>query len=318
MFAPLLVASLILPLSGLLRASQAALRGLQRLLSGQVAEIVVQPGAMLLLVAGATLLAPAALDPAAAVGLHLASLGVALLAGAWLLRRHLPGGATKAASSWRHDEWIRGAVYLMLIGGLHILNSRIDIVMLGSLATAKETGVYTICARGADLAMFLALPVHTALMPLAAKLHAAARLAELQLVAARSARAIFVLSFPLVAVLATFGDRFLLLYGEDYAVGARALAILCLGKLALLAAGPAALLLTMTGFERSAALGVGASAALNIVLNSFTIPALGMEGAAVATAISAVTLAGFMTLLVRRNLAIRPDILGRRRSAPGD
>ena len=66
----------------------------------------------------------------------------------------------------------------------------------------------------------------------------------------------------------------------------------------------------MTGLQNKAALGVGLSAVLNIVLNAIMIPLWGLEGAAIATAISTVSLAIVMSVWVYKKLSIRTTILG--------
>lgn len=308
---PLLLAMLILPLTSLLRNSQAALRGLHHILPGQIAETLIQPLTFFLLICLFAFIIQGVFDSAVVIGLYIASISVALLSSILLLTRHLPDPAAKADSEWLHDEWLRNSMSMLLIGGLHIINSRTDIIMLGSLAGTADTGIYGICARGADLVMFLVIPVYAALMPMAAKLHTSKKLAELQDLVIRSSRIVFVISLPIFIALTVFGYWFLLLYGDEFTSGHQALAILCIGKIIMVGVGPAALLLTMTGFEKSAALGVGLSAVINIILNSFMIPLWGMEGAAVATTISAVLMTSLMWLWVRKKLSIRPDILGK-------
>lgn len=307
----LLVAMLILPLNSLLRNSQAALRGFNQILQGQVAEALVQPLTFFLFVCIFALFIPENLNSTAAIGLYIVSISIALIASIILLGRHMPDTAVRTDSEWLHNEWFRSSLSMMLIGGLNIINSRTDIIMLGILADTSETGIYGICARGADLVMFLVIPVHIALMPVVAKLHASGKLKELQDIVVRTARIVFVISLPIFIVLTVFGNWFLLIYGDEFLSGHLSLAILCIGKIITIGFGPAALVLTMTGFEKSAALGVGLSAIINIILNSIMIPIWGMEGAATATAFSAVFTIGLMSLWVWNKLSIRTSILGK-------
>lgn len=311
MLIPLLIAMLALPLMSLLRNSQAALRGFHKILHGQVAEILVQPLTFFILICIFGLFLPDKLDSTTAIWLYIVSISIALILSIFLLARYLPGTAANTDSEWLHKEWLHSSLSMLLIGGLHIINSRTDIIMLGILSDTAETGIYGICVRGADLVMFLVIPVYTALMPMVAKLHTSEMLAELQDIVIRSARIVFVISLPIFIILTVFGNWFLLIYGTEFTSGHLALAILCFGKIIIIGIGPAALLLTMTGFEKSAALGVGLSAIINIVLNSLMIPIWGMEGAAVATSISTVLLAGLMSLWVVNKLSIRPDIFGK-------
>ena len=75
-------------------------------------------------------------------------------------------------------------------------------------------------------------------------------------------------------------------FGEEYADGRIALAILCVGQLTNALVGSVGFLLNMTGNERDVAKGFAIAAIINIALNLVLIPLFGIEGAAFATAVS--------------------------------
>jgi len=87
--------------------------------------------------------------------------------------------------------------------------------------------------------------------------------------------------------------------------------ILIVGKLIGIAMGPVVLLLTMTGNERYAAIGVGIGAALNVILNAFFIPMWGIEGAAIATTCSIILWNSILAIWVYKRLGIHATVLGR-------
>ena len=64
------------------------------------------------------------------------------------------------------------------------------------------------------------------------------------------------------------------------------MAILVLGQLVNVGSGSVALLLNMTGYEWDTAKGVGIAAGVNFVLSLLLIPIVGIEGAAMANAVS--------------------------------
>jgi O-antigen/teichoic acid export membrane protein len=117
-------------------------------------------------------------------------------------------------------------------------------------------------------------------------------------------------------VLILFGRWILAaVFGDEYAVGATALAILAAAQLANAAAGSVGQLLSMTGHERDAARGVALSALVNVALNALLIPRWGMNGAAAASAASLITWNVLLAILVHRRLGLHSTALGTPRSA---
>ena len=85
--------------------------------------------------------------------------------------------------------------------------------------------------------------------------------------------------------------------------------------------GSVGLLMTMTGNHRAVAWLVTASSAFNVLLNALLIPIAGIEGAAVATALTAGLSNIVMCVLVWRRLGIDPTLLSfvlRKRMWTGD
>ena len=66
----------------------------------------------------------------------------------------------------------------------------------------------------------------------------------------------------------------------------------------------------MTGHERDTATGVGIAAAVNVTLNVLLIPLWGIEGAAIATAISLMTWNILLAVWVYRRLGIYTTAAG--------
>jgi O-antigen/teichoic acid export membrane protein len=80
----------------------------------------------------------------------------------------------------------------------------------------------------------------------------------------------------------------ILLFGAQYLPAGTSLIILAAVNTLCAASGSASTILTMTGHERDVAIWGGGTALLNVVLNALFIPRWGIEGAAIATAITAV------------------------------
>ncbi len=206
---------------------------------------------------------------------------------------------------------LRAALPFMVMGVLFLVNSRADIILLGSLRGPHDAGIYAIVARAAAFVTFFAGAVNMVIAPRIAALYRATEWATLQRLLTASARRVLVLSLPLAVIFLVVARPLLtFLYGEPYAEGAWVLRILTLGFLSIVIAGSTAVVANMTGHERLTLHSVGVSVAVNIVLNLVLIPVLGMNGSAIATATSLVLFSGLQWYWVRSRVGLRPSALG--------
>ena len=311
MVTTLWVALIIIPLYAFIRVKQATLQGLQKVVRGQLPEMLIQPLLLLVLIGAAYLVLGQRLNPQFAAGMHIVAAGIALSVGVILLRKALPQSVKQATPEYQTRVWVRSALPLLIISGMYIINVRIGAIMLGSMKGAEAVGIYTVADQGAVLIIYILTAVSAPLAPTIAELYAGRDMERLQRVITKSARVIFLLSLPIALTLAIFGHWFLLLFGTEFTQGQTALVILCIAQLATATAGPVGLLLTMTGYEREAAKGVTVSAIMNIVLNALLIPRWGLEGAAFAFTISTLTWNVLLVFWVYKKLGIHPTALGK-------
>lgn len=278
-------ALLLVPLVALGNLRGAALRGLRKVVQGQLPEMLLRP-ALLLLFVGVTF-ALGGLTPSNAMALHVLAAILAFGAGVVMLLRAIPPQMHTASPAFETNAWIRSILPLSLISGMQVINSQTDIVMLGLLATNEDVGIYRIAIQGATLVSFSIAAINTVIAPQISRLYHSGDMTKLQRMVTLSARAILLTSLPLAAVLIFFGEPILgLVFGKEYSEGHVALAILCAGQLVNAVMGSVGYLLNMTGHEKDTAKGLMVAALSNIVLNLALIPLFGMEGAAVATAFS--------------------------------
>lgn len=223
------------------------------------------------------------------------------------LRRAAPGARVAPTTKIN----IRAALPFMWLGGLYLLNNRVDLIMLGSLKGAHDAGIYAIASRAAALVPFVAGAANLTLGPRIARLYHAGDHALLQRMLGAAARRVFVVTLPL-AILLVAAAWWLLyyLFGADFTPAARPLQILAGAQLAAIGFGSVGTILTMAGHERLSMAGVGIAVTLNIVLNVILIPRLGPEGAAIATGSSRLLTRILLWYWVRRRLHIRPTPFG--------
>jgi O-antigen/teichoic acid export membrane protein len=94
--------------------------------------------------------------------------------------------------------------------------------------------------------------------------------------------------------------------------------VLALGFLGSSIAGPAAIVLNMTGHQDASARTYAVVALANVALNAVLIPRLGIVGAALATALTTTAGSAWLYRLVRRGLRVDPTLRGTRRGVRRD
>jgi O-antigen/teichoic acid export membrane protein len=294
---------LMLPFVTLVRLRQASLHGLNQVVISLFPEYLIRPLLLTLLLGGAYFLRDD-LQPQWALGLHTTTVMVSLLIATYLLHKVLPEPAKDASPKYQIGTWTRSALPMMLISGMNEINQRIDTIMLGMMKEAAAVGIYNVANRGAQFILLIQTAVDLALAPTIAGLHVAGKMARLQSVITKTTQAVLLLSLSVGIGLVAFGERFLLLFGSMFIQGHTALAILAAGCVISNAAGLAAVTLVMTGHERDAALSIGTSVVLNVILNTALIPLWSVEGAATATSISMMARNILMVLLVHKRVGI--------------
>lgn len=305
------VGLIMLPLMTLTRLRQAVMQGLQHVVAGQLPEMLIRPLLFVALVGGAYLFLKENLNALWAVGMNVAATGAAFFIGTWMLFNVLPQAVKEAVPDYQTRAWVRSALPLLLVTGLGVINSQIDITMLGAILGAEPTGIYAVANRIAGFIIFILGSVNAVLAPTIARLYVSGQMRRLQRIVTKSARVILFLSIPVALSLIVFGRWVLLLFGQDFTQGGTALAILSTGQLINAAAGSVGLLLIMTGHERDVAIAIGLSVALNVILNAILIPRWGIAGAAVTTASSMILRNLWLLVQVYRRFGIDSTALGR-------
>lgn len=279
---------MLMPLLVLGNLRGAVLRGLRKVIQGQLPEKIVRPGLFTIMILGVGFLfTKEPLTASLAMALQAISALLAFLFGIWLLNRGNPVEVKNAPSSYDARRWLLTVFPLALTAGLHLVNTYADILMLGIFGSAEEVGIYRVSVQGAMLVTFGLSAIDSVVAPHIVRLHAQGDKAKLQHIVTHSARFGAAFAFILVLMYLTIGDKLLSwLFGPAYVPGWVALVILSFGRLFNAATGPVVFLLNMTGHERVMARGVAIATVLNIGLNVLLIPKYGMEGAALATAIT--------------------------------
>lgn len=297
-------ALLLVPLLALGNVRGAALRGLHRVVEGQLAENLVKPGMLVLLLGGA-LLVGLSFSPAQAMVLQVAVAVVAFGVGAWLLLRATPAEIRRACPRFESRLWLQSILPLAFIGGMQLINKNASIVILGFFVPAEQIGIYRVAVQASILAAFGLHAMNMVLAPRFASLYARREMERLQHLVTSSARAILAFNLLVTAGFVLLGQWFLgLFFGVEFITAYLPLIILLIGQFVNSVAGSVGFLLNMTGHERDYALRMVVSALINLILNLLLAPLFGIAGAAMATAAGLVTTNVLLWWVVRKRLGI--------------
>lgn len=288
-----------------LRGSQ--LQGLRRVNAGQVGRVVVYPALLLAGVLVLTYATPVRLTAPRALLIALGAALATLLLNIWMVHRFRPAAMRSATPEYRTREWLQSAVPFALMGGLGLVNSQTDIVMLGFLTRSSDVGLYRVASAGAALVPVVLMAVNPVIGPTVARLHALGDHEKLRRTVRTGALLAALGAAPALLIYVLLGHLILRgIFGTAYVGAWLPLVILAGGQFVNAAMGPVGLVLNMSGHERDTTWVIAVSALLNVVLNGALIPYFGMTGAATATAISLVFWNVALAWRVRRRLGFVP------------
>lgn len=221
-----------------------------------------------------------------------------------LLSRRVAREVPAAKPVYHVKYWIAVSAPLVLMEGLFLVLVNTDIVLLGYFVDPDEIAVYFAATRIANLMAFICFSLSALAVPKFAELHGAGKHAELQGFMHGVIQWIFWPTLAAGVFLLLIGQFALNLFGDGFDAGYPLLWLLLLGFLARASTGPVEYLLNMTGNQNAVAWAYGCAAVVNIALNIAFVPAWGLMGAALSTAISIVGSTAWLAIVVRRRLGI--------------
>ena len=205
----------------------------------------------------------------------------------------------------------RQALPFMWLGMLFLVNSRTDLIMIGTLKGVESAGIYAVAMRISEFVPFFLIAANTVLAPRITQLYQRGDHILLQRLIAAAASRVFYFTLPVALLFILFAQPLIhYLFGTAFITGAIALQILALAQLFNVLAGPTGIILNMTGHESLSAKGVGISVVVNITLNAILIPFFDITGAAIATGVSMIVLNCILWYWIRHRLGLHPSALG--------
>ena len=235
---------------------------------------------------------------------YLLSLSVALVVAYLLLNRLVP---LLGPFRLHLRELVRFSLPLVLSGLLVHLLTRTDTLMLGYFRTSFEVGLYSAAYPLAHAMMIVHAAFGFLFLPVASRLDAEGRREGVDEIFKLTTKWIYVTTFPAFLAFLVFpGDVIAVFFGEEYTAGALALAILSAGFFVRAFNGRNREALAALGNTTYILLGTSTAFVVNVVANLLLIPPFGIEGAAVASAISFVLLNVIITGILWWSFDVSP------------
>lgn len=300
-----------IPFSALAALRGASLRGLRKVIQGQLPEQILKPVLFVIVVAVVSMTGSTQLTASSAMMMNAISAGVAFAFGAWLLIRSKPKQLRAVEKQYCKREWTVSAIPFALLAGLAVVVTQTDIIMLGLLGSATDVGVYKIAMQGAELAALGIVTANMIAMPYMSRFSSSDDKFGLVKITHKSARVSFLIAIGVLIIFIGFGDELILFaLGEDYINAYSPLLLLTLGQVIHAGFGPGGTVLNMCGYEKATLITLILSAALNVMLNSLLIPPWGLNGAATATLAAVLFRKITIWIMVYRTLGFDSSAVG--------
>jgi len=313
LYTSLLIGVLAVPFLGLINLGKGILRGIGRVVYSQMPNMFFLPFLMLVLLVTLKFIWNLNITAFNVIFLYIVASLITIILLVAFLKKYLPQEVfiDTFNRKYKIKQWMGAAFSFFVLSGMHIINSRTDIIMLGMFKTTADVGYYNVAARLSDVLTTVLLSVNGVIAPTISSLYSSGDKNKLQAFITKSSRLIFFLSLPVGIVLFFFGSWILRLYGKDFVEGLVVLRILLIAQFVNFSCGSVGLILNMTGNERITAFGFGVSALINVILNMFLIPIYGKEGAAVATGISIILWNITLFILIKKKLSLNTSAFSR-------
>ena len=290
----LLLGGILVPIMAMSLVRAGILRGLRQVIRGDISDLVIRPGIMLILLLSIGVSEPNATGGSveAALTYQIAATIIAFVLGLAFLKRALPSSGTAI----RPVGWLKSAMPFWLIAQIGLLCHQAPLYLLGSLAPPEELGLFAIAGQFAGIISLCVISIEMPLQGRLAEAWSRNAKAEAERLARGAGRLGLGIAALLGGVLILSADHLLGLIGPDYVSAAPVLRILVIGQIAYALSGPCRIVLSMSGEERIVLWTVVAAFGATVLLASVTIPRLGASGAALAGAGGATLLNGVLLI----------------------
>lgn len=275
--------SIIVPVLALSDILVGVAHGFKRMEYTAIARNFIQLLVRLVLIVALALIGLNAFLTVLAFGLSDVAASIVLI---YLLNRELSW--KRPLKSARRDvrEISNYSLPLWLSGLLAKFRKNIQIILLGSLSTVTNVGIFALVTKINLIGHVTYTSIIASVKPVIAEVHTLENREEMGRLYQTTTRWTFMFNLPMFLVLVLFPEAILSIFGQSFLGGATALVLLAGAELINAGTGTCGSIIDMTGYTKmklaNSVLWIGLSLALNFLL----IPQWGLLGAATAVLIS--------------------------------
>lgn len=226
----------------------------------------------------------------------------------YFLTNQVPIRLLKIYDQEAYMKLISFSAPLVVSGLMYRVLSDIDVFLLGYLTTSLDTvGIYKIIYPFSSLLLLILTAFGYMALPIISKLDSEGKNEEIQDTYLLVSKWTFLFSLPITIIMLFFPETLIsLTFGEKYLPGTVAFQILVVGFSIHTMVGPNGNTLQAIGNSKALMYCNLVAAVVNIALNFILISEMGIEGAAIATAVSYGLMNFFYTYLLYMNGGIIP------------
>lgn len=297
------IAPAVIPLA-LTFVLASTLRGL-----GRFAAFALTQGNIGPLIPGFTLIAVMIVGTgsgATGISLSFFAASVVTLAVAMLLLAMVAGPMRSVQGRFGVRNLYRSCIPLFWASMWDIASVQVVMMIVGVWLSSTEVGLFSMAWKTAVAASTALLAISASIGPKLAAAHARGDLATLVTTARNAVRLALIVSSPVFLLLLLAPGWVMSFFGPEFRQGAWLLVILAVGQLFHVVAGPANMLLAMSGYERTVGKIGSIGGLATIVLALLAVPIFGAVGVAMAVTLCVAAKNIASAVAARRLLGVPP------------
>lgn len=310
----LLLAIATAPIYAVMRLNGGLANARKRFVIASVPELLLRP-LFLTMFVGIAFVFAVSLDTTTIVAFNIAITTVLAIWMSLVMSRQSGANLLLAKNSKPVDrdqkrQW-RNLAFPMVLATLFMnLFADLDILMVGSIMTARETGVFGVCLKVSFLMAFAIQIVHQVMLRDASDAHLLKNPQALQSTVDNANKFALAVTVGALLFLIAFGSNILAVFGPEFKEGYVCVIGLMIAQVIRAAAGPAMQILMITGNQRSSIPVYVVSILLLLVCNVVFVPLFGFTGAAAAVICTTLFWTISLNRILKRSVGISVSAFG--------
>jgi O-antigen/teichoic acid export membrane protein len=276
----------LVPLISLMRIRGAALMGLQKIVTGQMPNIILRPLFFSLALFVYFNLLEYDVTPSKAMFLQLSAVALVFLIAVLLLKKYTPVNLSQIKAKIQARKWWSSSIPMALTEGMRVLQGHLALLILGFFISLNDVGVFKVAV---SISALIAMPIsliNIVSASIISDLYTKGEHRKLAKMATFMAILMVLGVSILILPFVFYGEELITwVFGIGYAKSATALLIIFIGLFVNAFFGLNATLLNMTKHEKRVSRSFLIALLVNIILALILIPFFEIYGAALANSL---------------------------------